>query len=89
MAQTPDQNSLAYLLSNELQKTTEKFKKAHPFLSINGIMGAANIFLATWHVNAPTRTEALETLEQNFELIRNLINNTPEAFFGGKTPNLN
>lgn len=89
MAQKPDQNALAYLLNNEFQKTTERFKKTHPEMTLNAVIGAANIFIATMHCNAPTKGEALEVLEQNFNIIRELINGTPDVFFTKQNPQLN
>lgn len=89
MAQTIDQNALAYLLNNEFQKTTDRFKKTHPAMTLNVVMGAANVFIASLHCNAPSKVEALKVLEQNFNIIRKVINGTPDAFFTKQTPNLN
>lgn len=88
--QSPDQNNLAYLLTSEIQKTTEKFVKTHPYMSINGVMGAANVFMASLLCNAPSKEEALKTLDANFNIIRNIITDTPEQIFTTKiNPNLN
>ncbi len=85
----PDQNTLAYLLNDEFQKTTDRFKKTHPAMTINAVMGAANVFIASLHCNAPTKGEALKVLEQNFNIIREVINGTPDAFFTRQNPQLN
>lgn len=89
MAQKPDQNALAYLLNNEFQKATDKFKKTHPGMTLNAVIGATNIFIASMHCNAPTKGEALKVLEQNFNIIRELINGTPDVFFTKQNPQLN
>lgn len=76
------QQRLAYMLADELQKATGKFARRCPAININGILGAANIFLATWHVHAPSKEVALQDVEKSFDIIRNVLANTPAEFFG-------
>lgn len=70
------------MLANELGKTAAKFARKCPAININGILGAANIFLTTWHAHAPSKEIALQDVEESFDIIRNIIKSTPEEFFG-------
>lgn len=83
MKQQPDQNQLAYMLADEFQKTVIKFTRKCPAININGIIGAANIFIASWHTRAPNKEIALQAVEKSFAIIREILNTTPEYFFGG------
>lgn len=79
-----EQNALAYKLNEKLINTTDKFRREHPKMSINAIFGAANVYIAGWLSNASNKAAALEMLEANCEIMRNLINATPDSMFGHK-----
>lgn len=70
------------MLADELGKTVAKFARKCPAININGMLGAANIFLTTWHVHAPSKEIALQDVEKSFDIIRQALNATPEHFFG-------
>ena len=76
-------NNLAYLLHKELLKTAEKFAKKCPKADAEVILGAGNMYIPGFLVNAPTKDAAKETLEDCIEVMRNLIEVTPDNFFGG------
>lgn len=76
-----EKNNLAYLLHKELFKTVEKFMRKYPKCDGNVVLGAGNIYMAGYLINAPSKDEALKTLDANIELMRNLIDQTPDDFF--------
>lgn len=76
-------NNLAVLLHQELLKTAEKFSKKCPKADADVILGAGNLYIAGFLVNAPTKQAAKESLESCIEVMRNLIEVTPDSFFGG------
>lgn len=78
-----EKNNLAYLLHKELLKTAEKFMRKCPKADHNVILGAGNLYIAGFLINAPTKEKALETLDSCVELMRNAIDVTPDNFFGG------
>lgn len=90
-----DKNELAYLLQEELMKTAEQFARNCPAANDPTVgIGAGNAFLAALLFQAPNKTTAMQTLESCHEIIRNLIENAPDSFFGvlGKhknDPNVN
>lgn len=76
------QNQLAYLLADKLFRATDKFVREHRAINLNGVIGAGNQYLASQFVHAPSKQEALAQLEKDFDIIRGLIEATPENFFG-------
>lgn len=78
------QNQLAYMLVDKLFRATDKFIREHRTININGVIGAGNQYLASQFVHAPSKQEALAELEKDFDIIRGLIEATPENFFGQK-----
>lgn len=77
-----DANDLAYELSNELQDATEKFAQRHECeMSVKIALGAANVYMASWLTHAPSREEALKSLDICADIVRNLIETTPDFFF--------
>lgn len=78
-----EKNNLAYLLHKELLKTAEKFMRKCPKTDHDVILGAGNLYIAGFLVNAPTKEKAFETLDSCVELMRNAISQTPDNFFGG------
>ncbi|MDE6444758.1 MAG: hypothetical protein K2K64_10125 [Muribaculaceae bacterium] len=84
MINLEEKNSLAFLLHKELLKTAEKFTKKCPKGNdADVILGAANCYIAGFLVNAPNKEEALKTLDQCRDVMREMINATPDSFFGG------
>lgn len=82
---TPDQqqqNNLAHLLADKLFRATDKFRREHPAVNINGIIGAANIYLTTQYAFAPDRATALQSLEDDINIIRSMIQSLPDHYFG-------
>lgn len=69
-------NNLAYLLHKELLKTAEKFAKKCPKADAEVILGAGNMYITGFLVNAPTKDAAKDTLESCIEV-------TPDSYFGG------
>ena len=88
-----EKNNLAFLLHKELLKAAEKFTKKCPKANnADVILGAGNCYIAGFLVNAPSKAEALKTLDQCRDVMREMINATPDSFFGGgisKNYNLN
>lgn len=79
-----EKNNLAYLLHKELLKTAEKFVRKCPKANnADVILGGGNCYIAGFLVNAPSKEEAIKTLDQCHEVIRKLIEATPDSFFGG------
>lgn len=76
-------NNLAHLLHKELLKTAEKFMKKCPKADAEVILGAGNMYITGFLVNAPSKDAAKETLENCIEVMRNLIEVTPDSFFDG------
>ena len=76
------QNNLAHLLANKLFNATDKFKREHRTININGVIGAANIYLSTQYAFAPDKKTALESLEEDFAIIRGMIEILPDDYFG-------
>lgn len=84
------QNQLAAMLADKLHHTAIKFKRNCPRLNINGTIGAANIFLVNHYTFAPSKAVALEEIEKDFEIIRNMLRVLPDAYFGkGVDPRMN
>ena len=75
-------NNLAYLLHKELLKTAGKFAKKCPKADAGVILGAGNMYITGFLINAPTKDAAMETLENCVEIMRGLIEVTPDSFFG-------
>lgn len=84
-----DQNALAYMLANKLHDTAHKFCMKHQVANINAMLGAANIFLGTWLTHAPNREKALEGLDMCVDVIRSMIEQTPDDMFGGGNAKMN
>lgn len=82
-----EENNLAYELNYRLVDAVEDFGKQHPGMSINVIFGAANVFMAGWLSNAPSKKVAHEMLDANYAVMRNLIDATPDAVYFPKTIN--
>lgn len=82
-AKMDEQNNLAYLLHKELLKTAEKFMKKCPNADHNVILGAGNLYIAGFLINAPSKEKAKESLDSCVEVMRQLIESTPDNFFGG------
>ena len=79
-----EKNNLAFLLHKELLKTAEKFTKKCPKgNNADVILGAGNCYIAGFLVNAPSKEEAIKTLDQCRDVMRSMIEATPDDFFGG------
>lgn len=78
-----DKDYMAYLLHKELLETAEKFAEACPKADADVILGAGNLYIAGFLINAPTKQEALKTLESCVEIMRRAIDVTPDNLFGG------
>lgn len=89
MTPQEQQTNLGYMLAGKLHDATVKFVREHRAININGIIGAANVYLASQFSTAPSKQEALDNLEHDFDIIRGLIEVTPEAMFGHDKPGLN
>lgn len=76
-------NNLAVLLNQELLNTTEKFTKKCPKADADVILGAGNLYITSFLINAPTKQAAKESLESCIKIMRNLIEVTPDNFFNG------
>lgn len=76
-------NNLAYQLHSELLKTAGKFSKKCPKTDAEVILGAGNMYVAGFLINAPSKEEALRTLESCYETMKNLLDVTPDYMFGG------
>lgn len=77
-------NKLAYELCDKFQDVTEEFAHTHPEFNVVAAIGAANCYISSMLVQAPNKREALKTLDSSVEIIRNLINQTPDCFFGNR-----
>lgn len=75
-------NNLAYMLAGELIKTADKFARKCPKSDHSVALGAGNTYIASILVGAPTKADALKTLDDCVALMRNAINQTPDSFFG-------
>lgn len=84
-----EENMLAYELNQRLVDAVESFRMAHPTMSINVVFGAANVFMAGWLSNAPSKEAAHEMLDANYQVMRNLINSTPDEIYKQHNPKLN
>lgn len=82
MKQQPDQNQLAFMLNDKLQNATDKFVREHRAININGIIGAANAYLAMWLTHAPSKADAMKALDEDVKILRNILDKTPDEFFG-------
>lgn len=82
MNELSEKNNLAYLLNEELLKTVEEFMKKCPKAAPSVILGAGSLYITGFLVCAPTKEKALETLDSCVKLMRNIINMTPDDFFG-------
>lgn len=74
-------NRRAYALADKLNDKLGEILQKEP-QPIPVILGAANVFLASTLVNAPTKSDALKTAESCFQVIRGAINGTPDQMFG-------
>lgn len=74
-------NRRAYALADKLNDALGDVLQRDP-QPIPVILGAANVFLASTLVNAPTKADALKTAESCFQVIRAAINGTPDPMFG-------
>lgn len=75
-------NQLSYRLNEHLSNATDEFIQENPEADVFTLIGAANIYLSSLIVNASNRQLAIKTLEECHAIQRNLINNTPDSFFG-------
>lgn len=77
-----EKSTLAYLLNEELFKTSNEFMKKHPETDPSVILSAGALYIASLITQASTKEKALETLDGCVELIHSVINITPDHFFG-------
>lgn len=76
-------NTLAYRLNKALMDATDQFCADHPRqVDIPIVLGAANIYIAGLVANAPSKQMALQTLADCHKIQQDLINSTPDSFFG-------
>lgn len=78
-----EKNNLAYALSNELGKTTDKFLEEHPETGLSVTLGAGILYLAGFLTLAQTKERALEVLDCCVERMRSIIDITHDSFFDG------
>lgn len=86
-------NNLAAELAKRLHDTTEEYcmqiiKDELPIGTL--VAGASNLYMASACMNAGSREDAFEVLRQCMEIVHDLIQNTPDAWFNlRQRPDLN
>lgn len=82
-----DANKLAYELAERLHEETRRFMTEFRTGDPGVVLGAANLYLASVMVQAPSKDNAMTVLESDFDVIRNILIQTPDKMF--RIPHVN
>ncbi|MCM1490476.1 MAG: hypothetical protein NC095_06590 [Muribaculum sp.] len=78
---TLDSKQLAIQLVEKLHIETRRFMEEYRTADPTVVVGAANLYLASVMMQAPSKENAMKVLEADFDVIRSIVLDTPDEMF--------
>lgn len=81
------QNNYAYKLADRFTNAIYEFAEEYRDATPTAILGATNVVCVNAIIqNSTNRKVAEDALEQVIKVMRNILDHTPDMFFGGQNP---